>query len=279
MTTHILADQMGASLEAWLTMEETLSTTQSLTDLDARYMRRRSIEEAIQAIEDTAARFRRRASRLSALPDKEMIQWAQAVLHFPNLAFLEVDTDGLHSDADLLRIVLMNRDGMPFYAQTVKPRRPLVEKIRHLTAIDPHELEDAPTLAQVWDDFRQALHGHYILSFNLPFDTGKLAENAERYHLPPVTIIGDCLMERAGHYFKQFNYPSLAALCVRIGHPLPDHPRQTAWDRARGQIALLTAMASGITDATSSSLVRQDTPDDPERTGELEDGTDEEHPF
>ena len=63
----------------------------------------------------------------------------------------------------------------------------------------------------------------------------------------PVALIGECLMQRSQQYFHQPSYPKLADLCRRIGSPLPDHPLQNAWDRARGQIHLVEAMSQGIT--------------------------------
>jgi hypothetical protein len=89
MTTPIFVDQVAAALEGLLTIEETAGPTQCLADLEARRARRKAIDESIGAIEDTAARLRHRASRLSRLPDGEVIGWAQAALRFPTLPFLK----------------------------------------------------------------------------------------------------------------------------------------------------------------------------------------------
>jgi hypothetical protein len=263
MTTLILTDQVAATLEGLLTLEGTLGPTQRLAELEARHQ---TIDEIIGAIEDTADRLRRRASRFSRLPDREAIQWARTVLRLPNLAFPEVDTDGLSEDADLLRVVLLKQEGEPLSKQTVKPRRPLSDNIRHLRAMEPGEVADAPTLTQVWDELTRALCGRSLLSFNLPLATGKLAENAARSHLSPVTIIGACLMKRAGRSFKQSTYPNLSALCARTGHPFPDHPTQTAW----GQIALVKALSEGMTDAPAPDPAPQDDPDDPDPCDDLD---------
>jgi len=158
-----------------------------------------------------------------------------------------VDTDGLHNDAEILRIVLLERDGIPIYTQLFKPRRPLTERIAHLTAISPEMLAQAPPLAEEWERVIQAFAGRYIPSFNLEFDQSRLSDNAEHDGLTPVAVIGDCLMLRAGTYYEAYSYPKLSDLCMRIGFPLPEHPRQDAYDRARGQIHLLEAMAQGIT--------------------------------
>src|SRR5437588_117981 len=142
-------------------------------------------------------------------------------------------------------------------------------KITALTAVGPEEVEHAPTFAQIWPDLCAALQGRYVLSYNLPFDLDKLRQNAERCGVEPVALIGECLMQRSQQYFHHVSYPKLADLCRRIGSPLPDHPLQNAWDRARGQINLVEPMSKGITTGRG----------EPEQR-DVDDGDEEEeHPF
>jgi len=165
----------------------------------------------------------------------------------------------LHCDADILRLVLVEKDGTPIYTQLFKPRRPLTERIAYLTAISPEMLAQAPTLVEEWERVIQACAGRYILSFNLEFDQSRLRDNTELYGLAPVVVIGDCLMLRAETYFEAYSYPKLSDLCTRIGFPLPEHPQQDAFDRACGQIHLLEAMAQGITRVPAPTTEQEDT--------------------
>jgi len=256
-------------IEDLLTAEEAAGPVQDLTDLASHRVRRSAIVQALEPLEVSVARLRDRWHSLPPLPDTESIRWAQAVQKLPNLTFLEVDTDGLSSDADIIRVVLLDKDGTTLYARTIKPRRPISEKTTNLTAVRPEDVEYVSTFAEVWDGLSTALQGRYILSYNLSFDLDKLRENAERCGVEPVTIIGECLMLKSQHYFHQYSYPKLTDLCRRIGFPLPEHPTQNAWDRARGQMHLLEAMSRGITSV-------QDTPRPTDADEEAE--TDE-HPF
>jgi DNA polymerase III alpha subunit (gram-positive type) len=244
MTPFLYSVQL---IEDFLRAEERAEPVQNLTYLASRRARRFALEQALADLEASVARLRTRWRSLAPLPDEESIRWAQAVRQLPNLAFLELDTDGLSDDADLIRVVLQASDGSTLYAQTIQPPRPISEKITALTAVRPEEVEHAPTFAQTWPDLCAALQGRYILSYNLPFDRDKLRQNAERFGVEPVALIGECLMQRSQHYFHLYSYPKLAELCRRIGFPLPDHPLQSAWDRARGQIHLVEAMSQGIT--------------------------------
>jgi DNA polymerase III epsilon subunit-like protein len=233
-------------LTTLLATEEGTGSPTGVADLEAHFQRRATLDQFLQGLEDALSQVQRRVEHLPRLPHMEHLRWAQAVLAFPNLAFLEVDTDGLHRDADILRIVLVDKSGTPLYAQLFKPHRPLTEQITYLTAIHQEVVEDAPQLADEWGHITSAFAGHYILSYNLEFDQTKLHENAERYSLSPLTVIGACLMQQAQAYAGSYTYPKLATLCTNIGFPLPDHPYQTAFDRVQGQIHLLVAMAQGI---------------------------------
>jgi DNA polymerase III epsilon subunit-like protein len=236
------------AITALLSTEEAAPPVSRLADWEAQQVRRAVLTEHIQQLELAVAQVQRRLTTLPTLARPEHLHWAQALLAFPNLAFLEVDTDGLYADADILRIVLVDQSSAVLYDQVVQPRRPLSSKIAYLTGITPGMVASAPTLAEVRCSSRlvAALVGCYILSFNLEFDQGKLSESAERYGLPLLPLVGDCLMLRAQEYYGASHYPKLADLCERLGAPLPPHPEQNALDRARGQVHLLRMMAHGI---------------------------------
>jgi DNA polymerase III epsilon subunit-like protein len=252
MTTQQDFLSLYSHITALLRLEETVAPVSGLADWQARQAQRTDLSNAFHQLERMTAELRRRFDTLPRLPHPEHVAWAQAMLAFANLTFLEVDTDGLTAEADLLRITLVDREGAVLFDQVIQPRSPLTAKIAQITGIKEEHLADAPRLAEVWEAVRAAMSGRYILSFNLEFDQQQLATNTRRAGLLPPTIIGDCLMLRAQEYFEEYQYPRLVALCERLGFPLPEHPGQDALDRARGQLHLLEAMAAGISVAAPS---------------------------
>ena len=242
------------AITSLLSTEEAAPPVSRLADWETQQVRRAALTEHIQQLELAVAQVQRRLTTLPTLARPEQVLWAQALIAFPNLAFLEVDTDGLYADADILRIALVDQSGAVRYDQVVQPRRPLSPHMAHLTGITAEMVASAPTLAEVWrsPQFRAAFIGRYTLSFNLAFDSGKLSESAVRYGLPELPLVGDCLMLRAQEYFGASHYPKLADLCERLGAPLPPHPQQDALDRARGQVHLLRMMAQGITHVSTT---------------------------
>jgi DNA polymerase III epsilon subunit-like protein len=251
-----------------LAEEERAHPTTDFARLQARYQRRQAVAAHLSTLESAVYALSRRINHLPQLADIEQVRWAQALLAFPNLAFLEVDTDGLREDADILRVLVLDKHGTPLHDQIFQPRRSLVARIIHVTALTPDMVEHAPRISDEWERLAQALAGRYVVSFNLDFDQSKLRENAERYQLTPLSIIGTCLMLASQTYFQRDAYPKLETLCAQIGFPLPEHPHQDALHRARGQLHLLEAMAQGITNVPPSD---QDSSQDRVNQGEAAD--------
>jgi DNA polymerase III alpha subunit (gram-positive type) len=165
----------------------------------------------------------------------------------PNLVFLELDTTGLHDDAEIIRAVVLNTRGQVIMDLFARPSQPITDSILSIAGITAEQINSQGIPARdLLQQLQEILTGKYLLSYNLDFDRGKLKGAARRQQLNEIQIIGEDLMIRTMHYFSLTNYPRLDALCERIGYPLPKQPHQTAIDRARGQSALLNAMTDVI---------------------------------
>jgi len=173
-TTQHDTDSLYKIVTSLLRGEEATACPIDLSTWQGQQARRAVLAGYVQQLEQATATLRRRLDSLPKLAHPAHVHWAQALLAFHNLAFLEVDTDGLHADADILRIALVDQTGAVLHDQVVQPRRPVSSKIAHLTGIAPEMLAQAPTLAEVWrsSEFIAAFGGRYILSFNLEFDSG-----------------------------------------------------------------------------------------------------------
>ncbi|GCE04774.1 hypothetical protein [Dictyobacter aurantiacus] len=269
MTTDACIPQ---SLIALLNQERGLGPVRQIDDLQARLQRRGTIMQQLHQIEEAVRDVQRQLRTLPHLPPLKCIQWAQAIQALPNLAFLEVDTTGLYEDAEIIRLVVMSIHGETLLDRLVTPSRPLSRQIATITGIEQIELQTAGIpITDALNQLRQAIRGTYILSYNLEFDEGKLREAVQRHQLDDITIIGEDLMARAMSYLQLSSYPKLEHLCKQIGQPLPPQSQQTALDRARGQIAVLNAMANAMLTAPGTPIAQStDTDEDDER---------DEHPF
>ncbi|GCE26407.1 hypothetical protein KDA_18910 [Dictyobacter alpinus] len=254
-----------------LNQEKLLGPVQGIDDLLARQQRRQHLLNQIQHLEQEAQSLRTQVRNLPALPSLKSIQWAQSVRAMPNLLFLEVDTTGLHEDAEIIRLVLLNRHGQTLLDCLASPSQPLSRSIVTITGLTNADVQTAGIpIVEALDKFRQVVQGAYVLSYNLNFDLGKIREATQRHQLSEITLIGEDLMTQAMSYFHQSSYPKLEGLCQHIGQSLPSQPQQTALDRARGQIALLNAIADLFV-LSPPAPAPQETPAEDEDT--------DDHPF
>ena len=238
---------MEDTLTALIDQEENLAPVKNLEDLYTRLAQRRTIQRQMQQLETAYKKINERVRRLPMLPPLQTIQWAQSVRAMPNVVFLEVDTTGLYEDAEIIRIVVLDKHGHPLLDERVHLEKPLSPQIQRITGIGPVELQKVPyDIDALLEWLRLILRGKYVLSYNLRFDAGKLREAAQRAHLPEIAIVGEDLMAQTMSYFNLSSYPKLEKLCELIGQPLPPQPSQTAIDRAKGQIALLSAIANVV---------------------------------
>jgi tetratricopeptide (TPR) repeat protein len=182
-----------------------------------------------------------------SVPNGHYIKWAKGLLSIANLAFLEVDTTGLSEEDEIIRILLVDCNGNSIFETLLCPDRPVTKQISYITGITDNDLVLAPILSDVWEQVANVLTEKYILSFNLEFDIDMLEAAAKQHDLKMPLVVGECLMLKAMRYSGSGSYSKLSDLCAYINSPLPDYPHRTALDRARGQIALLRAMAKGLT--------------------------------
>jgi DNA polymerase III epsilon subunit-like protein len=172
-------------------------------------------------------------------PQSDMIT---ALLALPNLTFLILDTTGVASDADIVRVLIADRTGQVLYDQVIQPQRGDDPNTPY-TGITFEEILCAPTLDECWEDIEAFVEGSVIAAFNLNFVVERLRENATHYKLPTIIpMIGVCLQKHAQIYFSESRSLSLSSACDRIGHTLP-RPA-FAHDKLAGQLALLKAMST-----------------------------------
>ena len=236
-----------------LAQEEQAGPITNRDALVASIARRHQIEAECNTVQIEASRLFHRLQRLPVLPNQEIMAWASHILAFPNLRFLVIDTTGVDDHADIIRLVVMDREGFAMFDHLVTPERHDFEAANtRYTGIEPIDLEMySRPLSALWHNFSEAVRGHYVLCFNSEFVQNHLNESASHYGLESILLIGDDLQEQARRFFPGSGYsPKLADVCKRIGHELPIPA--TAVDRTQGQLAVLRAMSEGNTGSAAT---------------------------
>jgi DNA polymerase III epsilon subunit-like protein len=218
------------------TVMEPLPHPPSLAEVERRLAQRRHLQTLLQTLEQTI-------NELPALPDPEAMAWAQALLALPTSLILEVDTTRLGSTAELIRLVLVRpSDGQTVFDQILRPQQGYDPAALAYNGLTPFQLEQAPDLATVWPAFAQQVRGQFLISWNWVWDVEQLSRASRRLGYGAPILLGIDLQEPARTFFEQ-PYAGLPTLCRLIDASLPQPA--TALERARGQLAILRAMAEG----------------------------------
>jgi DNA polymerase III epsilon subunit-like protein len=242
-------DQMLTRLRALCEREREAGRINGLSAFASAQRRRQQIPLLWQRLEQELQQVKQAIHALPSLPDDTEIRWAQSVLAMNDLAFMEIDTTGLDEEDEMTRFTLLDASGQLIVDLLIKPEtRPLSPAASVASGITPEQLARGLSIEDAWERIQGALSGRYVVSFSQDWDMQQLDKTARRHRLEPVLVIGACLQRHATRYYHGEYYLKLEELCARAGAPLPERPHQTSLDRARGQRAVLHALAHAITD-------------------------------
>lgn len=273
----ISIDQTLDKLRGVLGAELEQPRINGLTEITGHKIRRNAMSQYMTDIEAELEPIRAAIKGLPRLPNEGEIQWAQAVCAMPveMVRCLEIESTGLSGQDEMVRLTTVDLTGTVQDDLFFKPSRPISAEARAANGLTDAMLQFAPPLRDMWEIIRTALYGKYVLSFSQQFDRKKLQEEATRHQLPPIVFVGDDLQTHATHYYNGEDYLRLAEVCERVGHPLESN---SAVDRAKGQCAILKAMAEGITDVRPPKPVAAPSSPDSSTDDDGLAGLDE-HPF
>jgi DNA polymerase III alpha subunit (gram-positive type) len=254
--TIIDLNQTRETIDQLLEAERT-DTSTGREAIETRKKRRVEIKTHINEIRSAYYQFDMQHTSLPALPNIDLMDWADDVLSMLNLAIVVIDTTSLNEHADILRIYAIDDKGEELLDVIVKPQRELDPNTTY-TGISQEQMEQARTLEEKWGVIQFALSGCFWIAYNLEFLEDRLKDNIEHYQLSRLPFMAGDLMYQARSYFSIGNYGyKLADVAARIGYTLP-FPA-LAPDRAKAMLALLNAMAQGVTSAPKTAEITVDT--------------------
>lgn len=234
-------------VNAHIDMERVRGRANNLAEYKESLMSRQAIAHHLKAIDEILAPARNAAKSLPALPNMEIIAWAQAVLSMPNLTVMEVDTTGLDELDEVVRFTLMDSNADVLADPLIKPgSRRLSAGAGAASGLTQEQIDaEGMDIKDAWSLMRSVLAGCFVVSFGLPWDLGQLRRTAKRYDLPDICIIGADLREHAIEYYG-VSYPRLEDLAIRAGYALPS---KSSVARCKAQLAILRAMANAVVSA------------------------------
>lgn len=216
-------------------------------EIAAHRARQAEIKSLWTQLQRPYERLKSRVDALPTLPPDEQITWAKSVLEMASLRLLEVDTNSIGSNLQVIRVALSDGKGNVLFDQKIAlPEGAHVsEGATNHNCLTEADLVGAPSIQDAWPRILAAFSGSYLVSFAHEWDVKTLKAAAEEYKLPMPAFIGEDLQRHCTAYYLREYYLDLSAVAARMGHPLASYD---ALDRLNAQAAIISGMANGLVD-------------------------------
>ena len=109
--------------------------------------------------------------------------------------FLDTETTGVDSSAEIIEIAVINNEGWPVYESLIHPKVPITPKLTALHGISNDMVAEAPQFSEVYADLCQKLEGRLIVAYGADFDARMIRQTCELYDLKDVSCRWGCAMQ------------------------------------------------------------------------------------
>lgn len=100
-----------------------------------------------------------------------------------NPVFLDTETTGLDSKAEIVEIAILDLNSNPLFESLVKPTIPVQRGAYEVHRIDDEMLNDAPAWTEVVDDVESILTGNTTVIYNASYDIALLHQSSKAHDL------------------------------------------------------------------------------------------------
>lgn len=136
-----------------------------------------------------------------------------------SLAFLDTETTGLDTDAQIIEIAIIDGNGDVLVDLRLKPSVPIDERAQAVHGISLTDLSDSPLWPDVEDTIKAALIGKKVVIYNADFDTRLLRQTAAAFGRETEWIdnlVTDCAMAGAVRRYGATNLHGTISLANAV---------------------------------------------------------------
>jgi DNA polymerase-3 subunit epsilon len=133
-------------------------------------------------------------------------QWAKNLLAYPDkYCILDTETTGLHN-AQPVDIGVIDLLSKVLVTLRVKPSIPITQGATDVHGITNQDVKDAPSFADIFDDFCWAIGDRTLLIYNAPYDLGVLRNACRAYGLTYPDFQAECVMLQYSEFVGEWNH-------------------------------------------------------------------------
>jgi DNA polymerase-3 subunit epsilon len=141
------------------------------------------------------------------MPSTDRLRALQHARYYNGLdpLFLDTETTGLHGDAQIVEICLIDSTASVLYESLVRPTRSIPWDAVLVHNITDTLVSDAPSWQQVWSNVEEIIRGRYVGIYNAEFDIRMMRQTHALYDIPweENLFSSFCIMRLYANFFGQ----------------------------------------------------------------------------
>jgi DNA polymerase-3 subunit epsilon len=110
--------------------------------------------------------------------------WATKLLAQPDVLLLDTETTGLHGNAEICQIAIIDVSGHVLLDTYVKPKQAIPRDASAIHGITDLTVDSAPTFDQLAPTLRELLSGMTVVIYNADFDVRMMEQSAIARSIP-----------------------------------------------------------------------------------------------
>ena len=127
-------------------------------------------------------------------------EWARAIAFDAHVVFLDTETTGIDSSAEICDIAVLTSDGRVLLDTLVRPRRPIPADASRIHGIYDHHVATAHSWEQVYPRFVDAVAQRQVVVYNADYDQRVIAQCCGISRLSLPLSRWDCAMKAYSAY-------------------------------------------------------------------------------
>lgn len=129
------------------------------------------------------------------------ISWANGIISRRDVLYLDTETTGLGSQAEIVEIAVVDGAGRTVLNRLVRPTNRIPSDVAEIHGIDDAMVADAPSWPAVFAEFSRLLQRYAsIVVYNASFDRRIINQVNQRHGFPPLEIEWHCAMQQFAAY-------------------------------------------------------------------------------
>ncbi len=179
------------------------------------------------------------------------ILWARDLFEQHNFYVLDTETTGVGVNDEIVQLGIVDKNGQTVMNTLIKPTLPIPAGASNVHGIYDKDVQNAPTLDDVYVSLSSTLAGGVVIAYNMDFDWRMLEQTIKVYQLPLFRVSKKhCAMKEYARFrgvknprYGDYKWHKLSDACRQEG--LPVENAHDALGDVQMTLTLIRKMAEG----------------------------------